>query len=671
MTDQKLGLPGELLKDFFEGASFEPQVLDKYAETNQKIIEATLDYFKANQGMTNGVMRYLNDFMTPYWISLASFIAVERVKSWRTPPWETWRDYLELLMFNFQVADKGGSSSLAAVNEYTLKEIENVFWAWMNTIFPRNGHNLADYIARRRNIVYNLVYGLPQSILDIKPEYGFHFEEPGYILAAETDRFWLYQVLPTDDHVQVREHGKPIIILPPYVLGANILCFLPKQNKSYVHAYANHGIPTYVRIIKDIDTTPAVQTMTGEDDALDLRDFCETVKAKHDRPVTLNGFCQGGFVAVADLLSGELDGLVDALITCVSPMDGTRSIALVEYLGHLPARFRDLGYATKTLPNGNQVVDGKVMSWVYKLKSMDKEAPVFTFFRDLKMFDLPDCETVQVNKTAAAINYWLTYDRNDLPVSITKMSFDSYTIPVTKDGTLPVRLFNRPLNFKRLAEKGIKWLICCADKDDLVDRASALAPLDFVEAEVSVFPKGHGAIATSWSDPDTSCSLNKTFGGNCRGPVVFQLDLERKLDAEAKPAVSPDPEPNPTNQANSRPQEVAVAGPPSVEPVPNPPTAMDQAGAPKAGSPVPLVNRTDNQITIRMEYQTDSQTQKVAATAPAMDQMPAWPTSMVPAEEPGVSCAIAPADAMATKSTGAKTSGKPGKDKSAKAKSGK
>ncbi|MBF0498329.1 MAG: hypothetical protein HQK58_17425, partial [Deltaproteobacteria bacterium] len=389
--------------------------------------------------------------------------------------------------------------------------------------------------------------------------------------------------------------------------------------------------------------------------------------------VTLNGFCQGGFVAVADLLSGELDGLVDALITCVSPMDGTRSIALVEYLGHLPARFRDLGYATKTLPNGNQVVDGKVMSWVYKLKSMDKEAPVFTFFRDLKMFDLPDCEKVQVNKTAAAINYWLTYDRNDLPVSITKMSFDSYTIPVTKDGTLPIRLFNRPLNFKRLAEKGVKWLICCADKDDLVDQASALAPLDFVEAEVSVFPKGHGAIATSWSDPDTSCSLNKTFGGNCRGPVVFQLDLERRLDAEAKAAIIPDPESDTTYQLDNRPQEVAVAAAPAMKPMPTGPTAVDQAEEPKAGSPVPLVNRIDNQITIRMEYQIDNPPQEATvAAAPTVEPIPTWPIAVGPDEEPGVSCAIAPPDdAMATKSSGPQPSGKPGKDKSARAKSGK
>jgi len=240
--------------------------------------------------------------------------------------------------------------------------------------------------------------------------------------------------------------------------------------------------------------------------------------------VTLNGFCQGGFIAALALMSGELDGLVDAFITCVSPMDGTRSIALVEYLQHLPPRFRDLGYAVKTLPSGNRVVDGKVMSWVYKLKSMEKEAPIFSFYRDLEMFDRPG--GFEISKTAAAINHWLIYDRNDLPEAITKLSFDSYTIPVTPDGTLPVKLFGKTLNFKQLVRPDLKMLICYAQNDDLVDKDTALAPLDFVDAEITEFPKGHGAIATSWSNPDTDCALHKTFNG-FRGPVRFHLDLEK------------------------------------------------------------------------------------------------------------------------------------------------
>jgi hypothetical protein len=173
------------------------------------------------------------------------------------------------------------------------------------------------------------------------------------------------------------------------------------------------------------------------------------------------------------------------------------------------------------------------MSWVYKLKSLEKDNPIITFYRDLKLFE----RNLKINKTAAAINYWLLYDQTDLPLEICKMSFDSYTIPVAKDGTLPVTLFGRPLNFKRIKEQGIKWLICVAEKDDLVEKESSLAPLDWVEAEVAVFPKGHVAIATSWSLPTTECSLDRCFL-DYRGPVRFQLDLEAEAD-QARPVAPP------------------------------------------------------------------------------------------------------------------------------------
>jgi hypothetical protein len=210
-------------------------------------------------------------------------------------------------------------------------------------------------------------------------------------------------------------------------------------------------------------------------------------------------------------------------------MDGIRSKSLIEYLAHLPPRFRDLGYAIKTLPNGNRVVDGKVMSWVYKLKSMEREAPVSAFYRTLMVFDQE--ENVRITSTAAALNYWLIYERSDLPIGITQMSFDSYTVPVTAGGTLPVRLFGRELNFKRLKEKGIKWLLCYAAEDDLVDKDAALSPIDFVDAEVTEFPKGHGAIATSWSLPTSACALHTRFGEKkFRGPVRFALDIEQEQE---------------------------------------------------------------------------------------------------------------------------------------------
>jgi hypothetical protein len=332
----------------------------------------------------------------------------------------------------------------------------------------------------------------------------------------------------------VNEKGKPILILPPYVLGANILAFLPGENKSYTHCFANMGIPTYIRVLKEIDETPALQVMTAEEDALDTKFFCQKIMARHGKPVTLNGYCQGGYMAVCNVLSGELDGVVDALLTCVAPMDGTRSRGLSGFLSTLPQRFNDLAYGTKTLPNGNRVADGTLMGWVYKLKSIENEAPPVAFFRDMMMLSPRNGGEVKISKTAAAINYWLANERRDLPLSITQMSFDAYNHPVAEDGTLPVTMFGRKLNFKRIEEKGIKWLICYGEKDDLVEPEVALAPMDHIEVELSCFPKGHVAIATSWSNPKSAYALHTRFGEkNQRGPVRFQLDLDKALSGQA------------------------------------------------------------------------------------------------------------------------------------------
>jgi hypothetical protein len=491
-------------------------------------VNATLNMILASQGYFNGLIKYYGDFLSPFDVAWYSFNAVERQKLTQLQLWQSYVDYLNLYLFNQQVADKGSLSSLSSALEYHVKRYQQYQPALLDTWLGKDGQELAKLAQNERRLIEKVIYEYPKAIQSIEPEYGFNFDQPGYALADETDRFCLYQVLPNAPDVECREKGKPVLIIPPYVLGANILAFLPGEGKSYVHSYANQGIPTYIRIMKPIDETPAVQVMTGEDDTLDTRRFCQFLQKKHHRQITLNGFCQGGFIGVVNLLTGKLDGLVDALITCVAPLDGTRSKSLVEYLQHLPARFRDLGYAVKILPNGNQVVDGNVMSWVYKLKSMEREAPLFTFYRDLVMLDRPNDKSFKISKTAAAINYWLLYDRTDLPRDICQMSFDSFTVPVTQDGTLPIMLFNRSLNFKRLNQKGIRFLICYADKDDLVDKDAALAPLDYIDAEVTVFPKGHGAIATSWSHPKSECALHTRFGNNYRGPVRFQLDLENE-----------------------------------------------------------------------------------------------------------------------------------------------
>jgi hypothetical protein len=481
-----------------------------------------------SQNYLTAFSKYSNDFMIPYLIATSYFNNVEKQKLWGVSPLENVQSYMELLAFNLDLIGRSINGSLKAINHSGKVEIENAIAAMFNTFLCSEGEDIEGFLARQAKMMDVMANQYPQAIQDIEPEFGFHFERGHNKKIAETDRFILYQIFPTDKTVKVNNSGKPVIILPPYVLGANILAFLPNENRSYAHCFANQGIPTYIRIFKDISTNEAVQVMTGEVDTIDTRLFCETVKKRHGKPVTLNGYCQGGFSAVCNLLSGKLDGLVDALITCVSPMDGTRSQGLADFLKNLPRRFNDLLYGTKTLPNGNQVADGKLMGWVYKLKSIEDESPISVFYRDLMMFGRQDGDHVKISKTAAAINYWLNNERNDLPLAITQMSFDSYNTPITKDGTLPVKLFGKKLNLNRLQEKGIPWLICYGESDDLVEKETALAPLDYIDAEVTAFPKGHVAIATSWSHPNSTCALHTRFGDkNYRGPVRFQLDLDK------------------------------------------------------------------------------------------------------------------------------------------------
>lgn len=490
------------------------------------------DLFIKNANAANnfisGITRYNNDFFIPWLTATFYFNNVELSGIHADSPVEQLAAYVKLFEFNMELFSRYHAGSMAALEAFLKKESKEFYDAFYNTIFKRDGENLNDFFQRQFDIIEGTTRTFPKAVKEIAPEYGFHFEEKQQKPFAQTDRFFVYEVLPTDSNVTTDQTAKPVLIIPPFVLGSNILGFLPGENRSYAHSFANQGIPTYIRIMKDIKTTPAFQVMTMEEDALDTRFFCEKIMEKHGRKVTLNGYCQGGYSAVCNILSGELDSAVDALITCVAPMDGTRSKGLGHFLTSLPPRFNNLLYGTKTLPNGNKVADGNLMGWVYKLKSIEQESPIVSFFRDMFMVEKTE-KAAKMSKTALALNYWLQNERTDIPLNITAMSFASYNIPVKEDGTLPVTMFGRSLNFKTIEQKNIPWLLCYGESDDLVEKETALAPLDYIKVETTPFPKGHVAIATSWSHPESAYALHTRFGNEnqYRGPVRFQMELNQ------------------------------------------------------------------------------------------------------------------------------------------------
>ncbi len=493
-------------------------------------LTAVGNMFSATQSYLSGMSRYATDFQIPVMLSSHYFQRVEGERLGKESPIDSSDAYLTLLHNNLDMMNRSLNGTGKMMSAYAKLELDGFTEALQQIYFDQKYTKFTQYIKRQAGLLEMVTYNYPKAIDAIEPEFGFHFEKGEHVLFDETDRFLVYRVAPSQKEVKTRFDAKPVLIIPPYVLGANILGFLPGEQRSYAHCFANQGFPTYIRVLKDIDSSPAIQFMTGEDDARDTARFCKAIIKEHGKPVTLNGYCQGGFNSLCSLLSGELDGLVDTFITCVAPMDGTRSKGLARFLAQLPPQFNDLAYGTKILPSGNKVADGQLMGWVYKLKSIEHEIPAAAFFRDLTMFARQSDGNFTVGKTAAALNYWLNNERFDLPLAIAQMSFLSFNEPITEDGTLPVRLFDRKLNLKRLQEKKIPWLICYGTDDDLVEKETALAPLDYIDVEVTPFPKGHVAIATSWSSPDSACALHTRFGdGNYRGPVLFHMDMDAAL----------------------------------------------------------------------------------------------------------------------------------------------
>jgi len=494
--------------------------------TWNKTVTAQVEY---NKNFTEGFNSYNNDFLQPLLTAAEVFKNVESTKLWQRTPIENINSYMKLLGCNADLLARYCQGTMKALELYNEKESQKIIASWFTTLLGQEGETLDEVLAQQSETLQQVITEYPKAIKDIEPEYGFHFEKQPESFFAETERFTLYQVMPSEPGIETDNTLKPVIILPPFVLGANILAFLPGEKKSYAHSFANKSIPTYIRVMKDIHATPALQTMTLEDDVMDTHFFCKKVQEKHEQKVTLNGYCQGGYTAICSILTGELDDVVDALITCVAPMDGTRSRGLGSLLGNLPQQFNDLDYGTKTLKNGNKVANGELMGWVYKLKSIEVSGPMVAFIMDIMLMERQNTTSFEINKTVAALNYWLQNERSDIPMSVTEMSFASYNIPITKDGTLPVTIFDRKLNLHGIKEKNIPWLLCYGETDDLVEKEVALAPLDFIDVEVTAFPKGHVAIATSWSHPESDCALDSVFGPKKhRGPVRFQLDLAKE-----------------------------------------------------------------------------------------------------------------------------------------------
>lgn len=428
----------------------------------------------------------------------------------------------EVAGHNVSMLRKGIMGAQEKIAGFAFDQLEEGTRALINTVAHAEGEKLAGFM-RREAEVMEAVANFTEQIEKIKDEFGFHFNSQHYKLVHETDAFLLYQVLPFRKDVKVRDDLKPMLLIPPYMLGVHILSFLPHDNKSYAHSFANEGVPTYVRVVKDILTTEKVQAMTPEGDCDQTRELCAKIKELNGgKKVTLNGTCQGGYISLMNILSGRLQDVCDALITNVTPVDGTYS----EAISGMPNMHHD--FITTTLPNGGKVANGYLLSLGMRLVAIDRETPLV---KVLDQASLHRATSLNPGKTPAALFRWLLRERVHLPLEIAKMSSCTFQEPIADDGTLPVQLYGQPLNVKDLIDLKIPWYQNYAIKDDLVTPACATAANKFLEdsgiVESVAFFGGHVAILTS--PYAKKAPVNGEFvdanGKLSRGPVKFQIDI--------------------------------------------------------------------------------------------------------------------------------------------------
>ncbi len=402
-----------------------------------------------------------------------------------------------LTMANLQILSEGLSGGTKDALKWFGKQFSEWLKALTNTYYNLPGEGLDQYYARQKEVWRRLVVEYPEAVEQMDKEFGFHFDDGGYQLIAQNEHFVLWQIFPRGQKAAV--DGKPTLIIPPQVLGPNILAFLPDEGISYAHAFAKRGGPTFIRITKGPADNPRFYAMTGEDDISGTLFCCQEINRRCEgQPMTLNGYCQGGFLAALAMMTGKLKGLVNALITCVAPMDGTRSPGMASFSAMLPER--DLKYATTK----EALVSAALMSWVYRIKSIGKENPLSAMFRDLDMV-----AEGGIGKKAATLGYWLVHEPVDLSVGVTQLSFKSYTHPPYDDGTLSFTLFNNLLSFGSITEP---WLLNYADKDDLVEEEAACAPADYISEDTLELKKvvgGHTKLVTvDFSDPAIQYIIN-------------------------------------------------------------------------------------------------------------------------------------------------------------------
>jgi hypothetical protein len=134
-----------------------PDMMHDSLRLSSEIHRATLAYL-------TGILKYGNEFSLPFWTALNAFLSLEKEKVMQNLPWETLSDYIELLMFNLQVAEKGLTGSLQAMRTFNSARSQRWNDAFLEMTEQQNIQPLIDLIGQEAGLLEGIVYAYPKAI---------------------------------------------------------------------------------------------------------------------------------------------------------------------------------------------------------------------------------------------------------------------------------------------------------------------------------------------------------------------------------------------------------------------------------------------------------------------------------------------------------------------------